>query len=267
MVNLQRLLVYVLGLLFVAPQASAKGANVPMQPNTLVSVATALEAEDKANNIVLLGDSAIGKTKLFNVLADLSAGYRPDEDGGSYEQSTFNLAHVEWPAFPNVIKVDIWDTGGSDENDQMIELTLSQPSLEIVVMSFGCDSMTSVGNIESRWLPLLKDAFKGPRWPIIYLVGLKCRLWENGGEENLVKWTNVATAAENLSKRMQWPMMMVDTDASKRTRGVKIPQLAGREHYRPKDLLDQLNDVLYNLNNKDVDHYAQKDAWQSRKVE
>ncbi|ETS65109.1 rho3 gtp binding protein [Moesziomyces aphidis] len=70
----------------------------------------------------------------------------------------------------------LWDTAGQEEFDKL--RTLSYADTHVVVLCFAADNPVSLENVETRWVPEIRDHCPGVK---IILVALKCDL-RSGGE-------------------------------------------------------------------------------------
>ncbi|KAJ1034854.1 hypothetical protein NDA13_001108 [Ustilago tritici] len=119
-----------------------------------------------SRKVLVLGDGACGKTSLLFVLIK-------HEFPQAYEPTVFeNYVHIMRPSpgGPEV-ELTLWDTAGQEEFDKL--RSLSYADTHVVVLCFSTDNPVSLENVESRWLPEIRDHCPGVK---VILVALKCDL-------------------------------------------------------------------------------------------
>ncbi|CDU25396.1 probable Rho3-GTP binding protein [Sporisorium scitamineum] len=116
--------------------------------------------------VLVLGDGVCGKTSLLFVLIK-------HEFPQTYEPTVFeNYVHIMQPSPSGpTVELTLWDTAGQEEFDKL--RSLSYADTHVVVLCFSTDNPVSLENVESRWLPEIKDHCPGVK---IILVALKCDL-------------------------------------------------------------------------------------------
>ncbi|SPO29362.1 probable Rho3 - GTP binding protein [Ustilago trichophora] len=120
-----------------------------------------------ARKVLVLGDGACGKTSMLFVLIK-------HEFPQAYEPTVFeNYVHIMQPSAPNgpSVELTLWDTAGQEEFDKL--RSLSYADTHVVVLCFSVDNPVSLENVETRWMPEIRDHCPGVK---IVLVALKCDL-------------------------------------------------------------------------------------------
>ena len=114
--------------------------------------------------IVIIGDSACGKTSLLTVFRGLPFP--------NYVPTVYECYHLDFTdPSGKCIELSLWDTGGLEDYDRLRPLSYSDTSMFLV--SFAIDSPDSLENVKEKWIPELKHfAAKVPR----LIVGLKSDL-------------------------------------------------------------------------------------------
>ena len=115
--------------------------------------------------IVLLGDTAVGKTSL--VLRYVKDDFLPCPRvtfGGAYSKKYVDLQSGE------TIKLHIWDTGGSEEAQSMVSLYYRKAKAGLITFDL-CNS----DSFHDSWIEQFKAALE-PGTYQLFLVGNKCDL-------------------------------------------------------------------------------------------
>ena len=69
--------------------------------------------------VVLLGNSEVGKTSIFNRV--ISGNYF--EDGVTSSSAYFRTKEMRFPEFPNqILKINLWDTAGQEKFHSLTEM-------------------------------------------------------------------------------------------------------------------------------------------------
>ena len=114
--------------------------------------------------LVVIGDGAVGKTCLLIVYAK---GQFPPE----YVPTVFDNYTAKVKLNDEVINVQIWDTAGQEELENI--RTLSYANTSVFLLCFSVVDKASYDNIEQVWLPELAQFVQNPT---ILLVGTKTDL-------------------------------------------------------------------------------------------
>ena len=116
---------------------------------------------DVKKKLVIVGDSACGKTSLLYVFSKdvFPEVYMPTV-------SETHEANIEVDG--KVVELVLWDTAGEEDYDRL--RALSYPGSDIILMCFSIDSPKNFENITKRWTPEVRHFC--PDVPII-LVGNK----------------------------------------------------------------------------------------------
>jgi len=149
------------------------------------------------SKILIVGDGAIGKTKLIERFKNQDAAWI---DGDEYEPTTFNNFTFEWDHVEKgQLSIELWDTAGQEAFEQLRKL--SYPGTDIFLIGYSCNSALTLNNVAHKWLPELGDAGNEDPWFI--LVGTKCDLERNVTEEEVeeaAKSANACTAIATSAK-------------------------------------------------------------------
>ena len=117
--------------------------------------------------LVVIGDGAVGKTCLLIVYAK---GTFPPE----YVPTVFDNYTAKVKLNDTVINVQIWDTAGQEELENI--RTLSYANTSVFLLCYSVVDKGSFENIEQVWLPELAQFVHNPT---ILLVGTKTDLRDN----------------------------------------------------------------------------------------
>ena len=115
--------------------------------------------------IVLLGDSAVGKTSL--VLRYVDDEFKQDPKvtlGGAYSKKCVSLSSGE------TIKLHIWDTGGSEEAKSMVPLYYRKAKAGLITFD-----LSNAESFHDYWADEISTALE-PGTFKMFLVGNKCDL-------------------------------------------------------------------------------------------
>ena len=93
--------------------------------------------------IVAIGDGTVGKTSL---LISYSKGEFPDD----YVPTVFENYRTHINTSAGLIALDIWDTAGQEEYDEIRKLAFNQ--VDVFLVCFSIDSPASLQNLESKWI-------------------------------------------------------------------------------------------------------------------
>ncbi|CCE85193.1 Piso0_004775 [Millerozyma farinosa CBS 7064] len=115
--------------------------------------------------IVVVGDGGCGKTCLL-------VSYVHQKFPEVYVPTVFEnyVAHIAAPG-NKTIELALWDTAGQEEYDRL--RPLSYPDVDVLLVCFSLDSLTSLQNIKDTWYPEVSHFC--PNVPIV-LVGTKSDL-------------------------------------------------------------------------------------------
>jgi Ras-related C3 botulinum toxin substrate 1 len=113
---------------------------------------------------VVVGDGAVGKTCLL-------LGYATNAFPVEYIPTVFDNYLADILVDDQQIHLQLWDTAGQEDYKKL--RPLSYPQTDIFIICFSLVSPTSLENIETMWIPELKQHC--PNAPFI-LVGMKSDL-------------------------------------------------------------------------------------------
>jgi len=154
--------------------ASAKYDNIKRLQSTEQPL-TELD-DNKAIKVVVVGDGAVGKTCLCTV-------YTKKTFPTSYNPTVFDTYPTDMVLADEektVVKVNIWDTAGQEEFENL--RTLTYPDTDLFIVCFSMVERSSFDNVKHLWLKDLNGrAAKTPK----FLVGTKKDLI--GKEDNTTR--------------------------------------------------------------------------------
>jgi Ras-related C3 botulinum toxin substrate 1 len=97
--------------------------------------------------------------------------YRDHADPGEYLATVFDNIKTRIMVDDRQVELQLWDTSGQEDHKKL--RPLSYPQTDVFIATFSVVSPTSLGNIETTWIPELREHC--PRTPVI-LVGLESEL-------------------------------------------------------------------------------------------
>lgn len=123
------------------------------------------DANTIVRKVVLIGNSSVGKTSIFNRI--ISDSYY--EDGMSTYSAVFRSKTMEFPGNPTKIKVNLWDTAGQEKFFSLTKLYLQEAQGVILVYDTTYEESLDGCKI---WYNMLKEHID-PKELVIALVGNK----------------------------------------------------------------------------------------------
>jgi len=129
----------------------------------------------KAFKVVVVGDGAIGKTCL---LMSFTQSMFPRE----YIPTVFDNYSKNVDYKGQHIRLDLYDTAGQEDYDRL--RVISYPNTDVFLVCYSVDSVTTLQNIASKWVPELGTHAPDSK---IILVGLKSDLEEPETKARLIK--------------------------------------------------------------------------------
>uniref|UniRef100_T1INH0 Uncharacterized protein n=1 Tax=Strigamia maritima TaxID=126957 RepID=T1INH0_STRMM len=115
-----------------------------------------------SKKLVVIGDGAVGKTCLLVV-------FSKDEFPTDYTPTVFEnyLANIEVNG--NQVELDLWDTAGQEDYDQL--RPLSYPDTDVILICLSIGNPDSLENIRDMWAAEAK--LHCPNCPIILVGNMK----------------------------------------------------------------------------------------------
>ncbi|CAM9832193.1 unnamed protein product, partial [Discosporangium mesarthrocarpum] len=178
------------------------GSEVALQ---LASMATRLEY-DELFKIVLVGDTAVGKTNLLAYYTSQDKRLRADGSVPSFSANRKTTVGVEFAAMivthpdGKRIKAQIWDTAGQERYRAITSSHYKRAAGALLV--FDATSRKSFENATKVWLPELKNSAEtfGTLLDCIVLVGNKIDLPNVGVSETEQQVTARRTGISTISR-------------------------------------------------------------------
>jgi Ras-related C3 botulinum toxin substrate 1 len=121
--------------------------------------------------ICVVGDGAVGKTCLLWVYANNSY---PEE----YIPTVFDNYTCSVKKEENILMLNLWDTAGQEEYDNL--RPLSYPGTHAFLVCYSIERRTSLENVTDKWIPELKHHVQKP---LNILVGLKKDMREDSNKK------------------------------------------------------------------------------------
>jgi small GTP-binding protein len=124
-----------------------------------------------SNKMAILGESGVGKTCIAErFIHDHYSPYTSNTIGATFFTKTVNIDG-------NAIKLDIWDTAGQERYHSLAPMYYRATDAVIIVYD-----ITNINSFNKAkfWFNEMKLNHKGNSDPIVYLVGNKADLEDNG---------------------------------------------------------------------------------------
>lgn len=130
---------------------------------------------------MLLGDGTVGKTTLLT--AYMGKGFVEE-----YVPTVVDVYSVDIKVGASkVLKLEIHDTAGQEDFEKIRGEHLK--TAEFVLICYSCDSVRSLNNIESQWLPEVKALEQKPGYIIV------------GNKEDLIEKKTVVTVSSSVARK------------------------------------------------------------------
>jgi small GTP-binding protein len=119
-------------------------------------------------NVVVVGDSGVGKTNLI-------LSYAADEFPTVYKPTVFDnySSEIEYNGHPT--NLEIWDLSGKDEHQSLRKFAYSKA--QAIIICFSINDIKSFKSIQSKWLREIRADEKLKSLPLI-LAATKCDMFE-----------------------------------------------------------------------------------------
>jgi len=153
-----------------------------------------------STTIVIAGDGVVGKSSILSVLVnqEFPETYVPT----TFENSVINSADLNLKIDNNkIIDINLWDIAGQEEYEKM--RPVAYQNADVVILCFSIDSIDSLKNITSKWIPEIKYYNDSV---MFLLVGTKADIRENRQLINELQEDGITiiskTAGETLAKEI-----------------------------------------------------------------
>eukprot|EP00301_Raphidiophrys_heterophryoidea_P023817 c7547_g1_i2.p1 GENE.c7547_g1_i2~~c7547_g1_i2.p1 ORF type:complete len:218 (+),score=52.51 c7547_g1_i2:129-782(+) len=143
----------------------------------------------KSLKCVVVGDGTVGKTCM---LISYTTNAFPPE----YSPTIFDnyCATVLVDGKPH--QLELWDTAGQEDYDQL--RNLSYPQTNIFLVCYSVTNRVSFENVERKWVPEIRQYSQAP----ILLVGTKLDLRSNDAVLNILKERRIAAVSTEEGTKM-----------------------------------------------------------------
>ena len=162
-------------------------------------------------NVILLGDSKIGKTKLFNLIIGNNENTNNNNENHSqqnfayFEEKILNINGLE-------ININLWDTPGGEKHNEANKHFIKDCIISYLCFHF--KSKKSFENIKNYYLKLVKEI--NGKNAFIVLVGIKNKIIEededDDEDENTISIDIIKNFAE--SKNILYYIVSLDDNNS-----------------------------------------------------
>ena len=159
--------------------------NKEFYQNYIMSLANIIN-----KNVILLGDSKIGKTKLFNLIMgnNENTEVNPKHNYAYFEEKIININGFD-------INVNIWDTPGGENHKEANKHFIKDCIISYLCFHF--NNIKSFESIKNYYINLVKEI--NGKDTFIILLGIKNRIIEDEDEEenNNIPINIIRNFAEN----------------------------------------------------------------------
>ena len=136
-------------------------------------------------NIILLGDTKIGKTKIFNIIFENEhLNMNNDINNNKHNNSSQNYAYFEEKMFiidGLELNINIWDTPGEEKHKEANKHFIKD--CLITYLCFHFKSPTSFENIKNYYIKIVKEI--NGKNSFIVLVGIKNEMFDDDNNDNI----------------------------------------------------------------------------------
>ena len=132
--------------------------------------------EPEAVKVVLLGESAVGKTCIISQFID----NKFDQSILSSLSAQFVSKTIEYIDYGKTIKFDIWDTVGQERFRSMAKIFYKDA--KVIILVYDITSLKSFDALQNYWYEEIKINCGAP--PLIAVVGNKTDLYEDQKVDN-----------------------------------------------------------------------------------
>ena len=130
--------------------------------------------------VVILGDSAVGKTSLIQRYISGRTDIQNSTLGAVFVKLEHNFKNDEGKTYN--LPIQFWDTAGQERYNSLIPMYVRDA--DYVILAFDLSNIISFFNLK-KWLNFGKDSVKNP---IFVLVGCKNDLKKNVSDEEVEKF-------------------------------------------------------------------------------
>lgn len=129
----------------------------------------AAEGKEHRYKVILIGDTGVGKTCLFNSILG-------DKFGETLATATPDKIRKTFSEDNRRVTIDLWDTGGQE---QFARLTRSAfANVDTVILCCDVNERPSQESCKERWRREMKDYLNEEKVKVLILCGTKCDLGE-----------------------------------------------------------------------------------------
>ena len=147
-------------------------------------------------NIILLGDSKIGKTSIFNTIFEKENINNNNEGTIEIKNSSQNYAYFEEKSFVIdglEININIWDTPGEEEHKEANKHFIKDCIISYLCFHF--KNPKSFDSIKNYYIKLVKEI--NGKNSFIVLVGIKNEMFEEDDNSDIIPVNIVKKFVEN----------------------------------------------------------------------
>lgn len=135
-------------------------------------------------SIIILGDSKVGKTKVFNILFEDEHSNMYNDNNNNEKNMSQNYAYFEEKTFiidGFEININIWDTPGEDKHKEANKHFIKDCIIAYLCFDFKCPK--SFESIKNYYIKIVKEI--NGKDCFITLVGIKNEMFEDDNDDNI----------------------------------------------------------------------------------